>query len=61
VVDGTVYVGTNEENVYALDTSDGSEQWTFETGDAVHSSPAVVGGTVYVGDFSGSLYALTEE
>jgi len=35
-----------------------TERWTFGTGDAVKSSPAVVDGTVYVGSDGGSVYAL---
>ncbi|MFC7072817.1 halocyanin domain-containing protein [Halovenus rubra] len=61
VVDGTVYVGSHDNNVYALDAEDGSEQWTFETGDGVSSSPAVVDGTVYVGSGDHNVYALDAE
>src|SRR5690348_15313085 len=32
--------------------------WTFQTGGAVNSSPAVVDGVVYVGSSDGSVYAL---
>ena len=32
--------------------------WTFPTGDAVHTSPTVVGDTVYFGSWDGSFYAL---
>jgi len=58
VVDGTVYVGSNDGNVYALAASDGSEQWSFETGDYVTSSPTVVDGTVFVGSYDNNVYAL---
>jgi len=58
VVDGTVYVGSNDSNLYALDASTGKKQWTFETGASVNSSPAVVDGTVYVGSNDHNLYAL---
>jgi len=34
-------------------------QWSFETGDWVESSPAVVEGTVYVGSNGGNVYALS--
>jgi outer membrane protein assembly factor BamB len=49
VVDGDVYVGSRDENVYALDAATGREQWIFQTQGAVSSSPAVADGTVYVG------------
>jgi outer membrane protein assembly factor BamB len=61
VVDGTVYVGVDsyDGNVYALDASDGTEQWSYGTR-AMISSPTVVDGTVYVGvnNFYGNVYAL---
>lgn len=41
-VSGTVYVGSEDNNLYAVDASDGTEQWAFETGDDVDSSPTVV-------------------
>jgi outer membrane protein assembly factor BamB len=58
VVDGTVYVGSDDTNLYALSPSDGSTQWSFETGDRVTSSPSVVDGTVYVGSNDGLVYAV---
>ena len=58
LVNGTVYVGSDDTHLYALDATDGSEQWRFETGDRVTSSPTVVDGTVYVGSNDGSVYAV---
>jgi outer membrane protein assembly factor BamB len=58
VVDGTVFVGSADENVYALDAATGTRQWAFETDDTVFSSPAVVDGTVFVGSLDGNVYAL---
>ncbi|MWV39628.1 PQQ-binding-like beta-propeller repeat protein [Natrialba sp. INN-245] len=58
VVDGTVYIGSVDGNVYALDETDGSEQWRFGTDGSVNSSPAVANGTVYVGSDDGTIYAL---
>ena len=55
-VDGDhIYVGT-EEGVYALRTSSGWIDWSFETEDTA-TAPSVGGNTVYVGDGS-KLYAL---
>jgi len=48
-VNGVVYVGSDDENVYALNARTGAKLWSFTTGNFVHSSPAVVNGTVYVG------------
>lgn len=55
-VDGDhIYVGT-EKGVYALRTSSGWVDWSFETEDAA-TAPSVGGNTVYVGDGS-TVYAL---
>lgn len=57
--DGTIYIGSNDGRIYALNSSDGSRKWTFSPGGAVASSPAVAAdGTVYVGVSNGRLYAL---
>ena len=58
VVDGVVYVGSNDDNLYAVDASDGSEIWSFSTGGNVYSSPVVVDGVVYVGSYDDNLYAV---
>ena len=58
VVDATVYFGSGDGNVYAVDAASGVLQWKFSTGDVVHASPAVVDGTVFVGSFDGNLYAI---
>jgi len=57
--DGTVYVGSLDQNVYALDGSTGAREWTFATGGWVTSSPAIGSdGTVYVGSHDHNVYAL---
>jgi len=58
VANGTVYVGSDDGNVYALDAGDGTEQWRYETGGPVDSSPAVADGTVYVRGGDDDVYAL---
>ena len=58
VVDDTVYVGSYDGHVYALEASGGTKQWSFQTDGNVYSSPAVVDGTVYVGSRDGHVYAI---
>jgi eukaryotic-like serine/threonine-protein kinase len=58
VVQGTVYFGSGDGNVYALDAASGDLKWKFKTGDVVHSSPAVADGMVYVGSWDTYFYAL---
>ncbi|MFA5258232.1 MAG: PQQ-binding-like beta-propeller repeat protein [Opitutales bacterium] len=58
VADGTVYVGSDDRNFYALDARNGEKKWSFVTGGIIRSSPAVVDGTVYFGSYDGFIYAL---
>jgi outer membrane protein assembly factor BamB len=58
VADGTVYVGSADDNLYAVDAATGDQRWAFETGDVVYSSPTVADGTVYVGSYDDNLYAV---
>lgn len=58
-IDGeTLYIGSLDKKLYALDISDGSEKWHFEAGGAIISTPLVQGDTVYFGSFDGHIYAL---
>jgi WD-40 repeat-containing protein len=49
VVDGTVYVGSDDDTLYAVDAATGSQEWAFtQPSGRVESSPTVADGTVYV-------------
>jgi outer membrane protein assembly factor BamB len=61
VVDGVVYVGSQDKNIYALDADTGSKIWSFATEFRVRASPAVVGGKVYTGADDGNFYCLDAE
>jgi outer membrane protein assembly factor BamB len=58
VVDGTVYVGSTDGKVYALDAATGQVRWAYPTDGAIHSSPAVADGAVYVGSNDDDIYAI---
>jgi hypothetical protein len=58
VANVVVYVGSRDNNVYALNAATGSLLWTYTTGSGVYSSPAVVNGVVYVGSADNNTYAL---
>jgi len=58
VAGGTVYFGSGDHNVYALDARSGLLRWKFQAGDVVHSSPAIADGFLYIGCWDGVLYAL---
>jgi outer membrane protein assembly factor BamB len=54
----TVYVGSGDGNVYALDAQSGTLRWKFRTGNVVHASPAIANGMVYIGSWDSYFYAL---
>jgi outer membrane protein assembly factor BamB len=57
--DGTVYVGSMDNKVYALNGATGAKKWEFLTGNWISSSPAIGSdGTVYVGSQDKKVYAL---
>ncbi len=58
VVDDTVYLGSSDEHVYALDAQTGKLQWRFKTGGVVHSSPAFADNKIIVGSWDSAIYAL---
>jgi len=58
IANGTVYVGSSDHNLYALDAASGALRWKFATGGRVTSSPAVAAGRVYFASFDSNLYAL---
>jgi len=58
VVNGVVYFGSRDYNLYALDAETGQVKWTFKAGSWIDSSPSVVDGVVYVGSNDGKMYAI---
>lgn len=58
IVEDTVYIGSNDGHVYALNASDGSERWRFQAEGRVVASPAVVSDMVYAGDMAGFVYGI---
>jgi eukaryotic-like serine/threonine-protein kinase len=58
VLNGIVYIGSEDHNLCAIDTKTGKSSWAFKTGGAVDSSPAVYQGVVYFGSFDGNYYAV---
>jgi outer membrane protein assembly factor BamB len=64
--DGTIYVGSDNKNVYAINPN-GFEKWRFTTGADVESSPFIaidpIDGipTVYIGSDDDNVYALNAE
>jgi outer membrane protein assembly factor BamB len=62
--DGTVYVGSFDHRLYALDPNTGQVRWTFTTDAHIYSSPALATGSlgettaIYIASADGSVYAV---
>lgn len=57
--DGTVYVGSLDNSIYAFNGVSGAKKWSFATGSGIIGSAAVGGdGTVYIGSTDDNVYAL---
>ncbi len=61
VVDGVVYVGSQDRNLYGLNATTGAPIWKYDTrerNDIVSSSPAVSNGVVYIGGLKHKIHAV---
>jgi outer membrane protein assembly factor BamB len=58
IVDGGVYIGSTDGNLYALDLATGKKRWEFATPLGFSASAAVQGGRVYIGDTDGKFYCI---
>jgi outer membrane protein assembly factor BamB len=62
--DGTVYVGSFDHKLYALDPDTGQVRWTFPTDAHIYSSPALASSptgdttAIYIASADGSVYAV---
>ncbi|MCS7119765.1 MAG: PQQ-binding-like beta-propeller repeat protein [Nitrososphaerota archaeon] len=58
VAGGIVYVGSDDNCLYAINLTTGEQLWKFETGHDVRSDPAVADGMVYFGSRDRTFYCL---
>ena len=58
VAEGTVYVGSTDGRLYAIDAATGREVWRVDVGSPVSSSPAVAGGLVLFVSADGVCHAV---
>lgn len=56
--DLTLYFGSSDGHLYALDGKTGALKWKFKTEGVIHTSPALYNGKVYFGSWDTYLYAL---
>ncbi|HPZ08075.1 MAG TPA: PQQ-binding-like beta-propeller repeat protein [Candidatus Eremiobacteraeota bacterium] len=54
---GTVYIGSYDGNLYAIDIQSGEKKWQNITGKAIHSTPLICKDNVYCGSMDNNLYA----
>ena len=58
VVDGRVFIGSDDARLYALNLADGAKLWEFVADGPVESSPLVLNGRVYFGSAGTNVFAL---
>jgi outer membrane protein assembly factor BamB len=58
VSNGTVYIGSADKKLYAIDAASGQQKWQFETNGMVRSTPAVSNGKVFFGSYDHYAYAV---
>jgi len=58
VLDGALYFGSYDNNLYCLDAKTGKERWSYTTDGGVVSSPCVWSETVFFGSEDQILYAV---
>lgn len=58
IQDKTLYFGSDDGNIYAIDAETGRQVWKTGTRGPVSATPAVANGIVYIGSYDGKFYAL---
>ena len=58
VIGRTLYAGSWDHKLYAIDIYTGKPRWTFTADHEINSSPAFSGGRIYFGTDGGSLYSV---
>lgn len=58
IVDGVVYVGSEDKHLHAIDAKTGKEKWKLATDTLIDASPIYDDGVVYIGTDGGVLYAV---
>ena len=61
IANGTVYIGSTDGKMYALDAKGWGIKWVFDAGDAIRYSATVLGDRVYFNARNNKVYALDAE
>ena len=58
LANNTLYVGSIEGDLYAINAQNGTKLWDLIPGGAITSSPAYSEGEIYIGSNDGKMYAI---
>jgi eukaryotic-like serine/threonine-protein kinase len=58
ILDGKVFIGSDDMKLHALSLADGKSVWEFKTEAPIEAAPLVLDGKVYVGSTDNALYAV---
>ena len=58
LVDGTLYFGTFDDRLYALDAESKRVLWSYKAGDDVKGAPAYSSDAIFFGSYDGNVYAV---
>lgn len=58
ISDNVIYVGTYDNNLYALNAEEGEFIWKYPSSDGIASSPHIYQESIFVGSADGHLYSL---
>jgi eukaryotic-like serine/threonine-protein kinase len=56
--DNTIYFGSSDHHLFALDGKTGKLKWKFKTEGPIHTSPALQDGLVIIGSWDRNIYAI---
>jgi outer membrane protein assembly factor BamB len=61
VLDDTIYFGSTDGNIYALDIESGYMRWVYKTNGSINSVPIADTENIYIGSNDGSVYAVSQK
>jgi outer membrane protein assembly factor BamB len=61
IVDDTLYVGSSDGNLYAIDAIYGEKKWEFNTGGKIWTSPVIEDGVIYISNYHKKIFAVSAE
>ena len=59
IANGTVYIGSRDNHLYAIDPVDQNVVWRYQTAGYIDSAPAIAGNMLYATSYDGYIYAFS--